>query len=104
MKESRTEIGSNNNSSESCNVTSGSQAYDEKLNNGFKDLIAQLKNKQKGIKRKAENDLISTNDDSAVNHSSGTDPSQTVPSSASEGENCTGNNIPSSLLSGFSPM
>lgn len=103
MKVSRTEIGSNNNSSEVCNVTSGSQTYDEKLNSGFKDLIAQLKNKQKGIKRKAENDLITTNGDNAVNHSSGNDPSQTVPSSSSEGEISTGNNMPSSLLSSQLP-
>ena len=58
LKESRKEIGSNNNGPSVA--TSGSVAYDEKMKDGFKNLIAQLRNRQKGIKRKAEDSTIGT--------------------------------------------
>jgi hypothetical protein len=103
LKVSRTAIGSTNDNSEVCSVTSGSQVYDEKLNSGFKDLIAQLKNKQKGIKRKAENDLITTNGESVTTRSIINDPSQTVSSTTSNGDKVTDNNMPSSLLISESP-
>lgn len=57
LKDSRKEIGSNNNGSSVA--TSGSTSYDEKMKDGFRNLIAQLKSRQNGTKCKAE-DLTKT--------------------------------------------
>lgn len=52
IKESRDKIGKSNN--KDVTITSGSSAYDKKLESGFQDLIARLKDQRKGIKRKPD--------------------------------------------------
>ncbi len=87
LKESRKELGnqskggSTSSTSGANLLTSGSAAFDKKLQNGFSDLIAKYRQKQdgqkgKGIKRKVSDlaDEINNNRSSSISNSRNTQP------------------------------